>query len=187
MEFTKYDMMRFELFEIWLPTLIYKGTEKQQEDMISYLKNDGTQLIHELFASMCQQDGVPYPYSVVDFSVKHFLCGGIEYIEIDLPAFNPKIHDFKRAYLLMIKDENGKWIKKYYTIRRFVGESQYIMYVDAKGNVAINEEIDDQYIDDMDHEYWRLANCFFWGYVRDMKEESKKKKRQQRKKRKDIS
>lgn len=164
-DFSQHDLMRFEFFEHLLPHLIYTGTPKQQDEILGYLREDGMNFIQEMIAVMCNQDQIEYPYKDTDFFVERLERGGAELIRMDLPAYSKQHNDIIRAYLVTIKAPDGKLIKKYYTIRYFVEGPVCIMYVDADGEIWVNEKLDMDRFGDMEYEYWRVANCFVWKSV----------------------
>ena len=102
--YDKYDLLRCEFFEYLLPGLVYGGTQEEQLQLLQSLEDDGSGLIHYLFDKLCKEDGVEYPYTDNDFKVNMIERGGIHYIQICLPGYNPEINDVRRAYIVYLND-----------------------------------------------------------------------------------
>ena len=54
--YTDYDRLRIELFEMLFPRVLYGGTEEEQNAMFHALCEDGNNLVHDLYATMCVQE-----------------------------------------------------------------------------------------------------------------------------------
>ncbi len=178
-KYNYYDYLRYELFEELIPRLLYKGTSEEQNDFFQSLLQGNKHMIHELFQTMCEDDGVPYPYNNVDFETEIFERGGVNILQILLPPCDPEINAILRAYLLYIKWEDRGYIKKYFLIRRFDNGDVFNLYIspDIKGYLC--EELT-EHIDDMEYEYWRLVRDFTALMVQDMRSAKERKKSRQK-------
>lgn len=101
MEYDRYDCLRYELFEMLIPAMLYKGTEKERDEFFGFLKQDGKIFIHDMYQTLCEDDGLPYPYGNPDFEVKLFERGGVNILQILLPPYNPNINDILRVYFFL--------------------------------------------------------------------------------------
>lgn len=107
-KFSQYDMVRIELFEMLFPKMIYSGTVEEQDRFFYALKEDGMNLVHDMYESMCEQDKIQYPYEKNDFSVKTLDRGGVGMIQINIPEQNEQMNDVYRAYVLYTNREKKK-------------------------------------------------------------------------------
>lgn len=82
MEYDRYDCLRYELFETLIPAMLYKGTEKERNEFFMFLKQDGKFFIHDMYQTLCEDDGLPYPYGKPDFEVRIFERGGVNILQI---------------------------------------------------------------------------------------------------------
>ena len=99
-DYDGYDGLRYELFETLIPAMLYKGTEKERDEFFGFLKQDGKTFIHDMYQTLCEDDGLPYPYENSDFEVRIFERGGVNILQILLPSYNPNISDILRAYFI---------------------------------------------------------------------------------------
>ena len=67
-DYDGYDCLRYELFETLIPAMLYKGTEKERDEFFRFLKQDGKTFIHDMYQTLCEDDGLPYPYENSDLS-----------------------------------------------------------------------------------------------------------------------
>lgn len=89
MVYDRYDCLRYELFETLIPAMLYKGTEKERDEFFGFLKQDGKTFIHDMYQTLCEDNGLPYPYGKPDFEVRIFERGGVNILQILLPPYNP--------------------------------------------------------------------------------------------------
>lgn len=168
--YTDYDRLRIELFEMLFPRVLYGGTEEEQNAMFHALCEDGNNLVHDLYATMCVQDELEYPYMENDFTVDVLERGGVQIIQINFPEYNQRINDVIRAYVLYMVKEGNITDKKYFAIKRFSDtEKVFVFHVDAENEPFIGEELTDRF-GDMEYEYWKLVRDYARLMVKDMKE-----------------
>ena len=157
--YCKYDCLRFELFESLLPQMLYCGAEKEKEEFFSSLEQDGRTLVHDMYKILCEDDGVPYPYEEKDFKVEIFERGGINILQILLPPYNPNINNVLRAYLLYTKYGDGRDTKRYFVIKRFKDGNISILYINAKMEALLGEDLT-EHTGDTEYEYKKLVSDY---------------------------
>lgn len=162
-EYDEYDCLRYELFEILIPAMLYQGTEEEKDEFFKFLKQDGKSLIHDMFRIICEDDGLAYPYEKTDFEVRVFERGGINILQILLPPYNSQVNDILRAYLLFAKSGTAR---RYFMIKRFKRGNSFILYVNPESEKFLGEELT-EHLGDMEYEYWKLicdyAKTLVWG------------------------
>ena len=168
-EYDRYDCLRYELFETLLPEMLYKGTEKEKDKFGELLKQNGKTFIHDVYQTLCEDDGLPYPYENSDFEVGIFERGGVNILQILLPPYNPNINDILRAYLLFTKSDDSKDTRRYFVIKRFKDGKIFILYANPECEKLLGEELT-EHIGDMEYEYWRLVRSFGETILLDMRE-----------------
>lgn len=179
-QFDCYDGLRYELFEVLLPQMLYKGTEIQKEEFFNTLLSEGKDFIREMYNALCEDDKLPYPYKKEDFEVETLERGGVNLLKISLPPYNPAINDILRAYLLFMRKKNDKICIKYFVIKRFANGNIFNLYVTPKGEIRLGEELT-EHIGDMEYEYWKLVSDYSKIIILDMQEEERRKHRRKSK------
>lgn len=172
---TQIDFIRFEFFEKLFPVLVYSGTKEEQDSIIKMLNSDGDSFIHDLFAGICEQDNVGYPYGNNDFKVKKIEAGGIYFIQIQLPGLNTNMNDIKRAYIAYMQDKETGEIKErgYFTIKYFMESgTTFVLYIDSKSEGYIGNELTEK-ADDIDYEIWSITRDFVSIMVGDWRKQEK--------------
>lgn len=168
--YTDYDRLRIELFEILFPRMIYGGSEEERNETFNALREDGSNLVHDLYASMCVQDQLEYPYSENDFTVEVLERGGIGIIQINFPEYNQQINDVVRAYILFSGKDGSASNRKYFAIKRFSENGKvFVFHVDTAYEPFIGEELTEQF-GDMEHEYWKLVRDYARLIVKDLRQ-----------------
>ena len=66
-KYSYYDYLRQELFEELIPKMLYKGTEEESSRFFQQLFQENKRLVRDMFQTLCEADGVPYPYHNKDF------------------------------------------------------------------------------------------------------------------------
>lgn len=168
-DYDGYDCLRYELFETLIPAMLYKGTEKERDEFFGFLKQDGKTFIHDMYQTLCDDDGLPYPYENSDFGVRIFERGGINILQILLPSYNPNISDILRAYFIFTKRDNGRDTRRYFLIKRFKSGKIFILYANPECEMMLGEELT-EHIEDMEYEYWRLVRSYAETILLDMRE-----------------
>jgi hypothetical protein len=174
-DYDGYDCLRYELFETLIPAMLYKGTEKERDEFFGFLKQDGKTIIHDMYQTLCEDDGLPYPYENPDFEVRIFERGGVNIMQIILPSYNPNINDILRAYFLFAKSDDGRDIRRYFLIKRFKNGSIFILNVNPKFEKLLGEELT-EHAGDMEYEYWRLVHNYAKIILCDMCRNKRKNK-----------
>lgn len=167
-QFSNYDCLRYELFEMLLPKMLYTGTEEQKDDFFNLLRQEGKSLIYNMYYTLCEGDKILCPYEEKDFEVEIFERGGVNLLEILLPQYNPGINDILRTYVLFAKCVEEKQIRKYFIIKRFMNGNVFNLHVTPKMEKILGDELTG-HEGDMEYEYWRLVNYFSWIVVQDIK------------------
>ncbi len=169
-EYDRYDCLRYELFETLLPEMLYKGTEKEKDKFGELLKQNGKTFIHDVYQTLCEDDGLPYPYENSDFEVGIFERGGVNILQILLPPYNPNISDILRAYLLFTKSDDSRDTRRYFVIKRFNDGKIFILYANPECEKLLGEELT-EHTGDMEYEYWRLVRRYAETILLDMRED----------------
>ena len=131
-EYDRYDCLRFELFETLIPAMLYKGTEKDKNEFLGFLKQDGKAFIHDMYQTLCEEDGLPYRHEKAEFEVEVIERGGVNILQILLPPHNPNISDILRAYLLFAKRGDSIGTRRYFVINRFKNRKIFILYANPE-------------------------------------------------------
>ena len=169
MEYGRYDCLRYELFEMLIPAMLYKGTEKERDEVFGFLKQDRKTFIHDMYQTLCEDDGLPYPYENSDFKVRILERGGVNILQILLPSYNPNISDILRAYFIFTKRGNSRDTRRYFVIKRFKDGKIFILYANPECEVLLGEELT-EHIEDMEYEYWRLVRSYAKTILWEMRE-----------------
>ena len=175
--YDNYDLLRCEFFEYLFPGLVYGGTQEEQLQLIETLEEDGSGLIHYLFEKLCKEDGVEYPYTDNDFKVNLIERGGIHYIQICVPGYNPEINDVLQAYILYTNDRETDAIVewRYFLIKRFWdGGKVSILHITADDEKLLGDDLTDKE-NDLEYEYWKLARNYMSVIAENIKEWISKK------------
>ena len=168
-DYDGYDCLRYELFETLIPAMLYKGTEKERDEFFGFLKQDGKTFIHDMYQTLCEDDGLPYPYDNSDFEVRIFERGGVNILQILLLSYNPNISDILRAYFIFTKRDNSRDTRRYFLIKRFKSGKIFILYANPECEMMLGEELT-EHIEDMEYEYWRLVRSYAETMLLDMRE-----------------
>lgn len=167
-EYDRYDCLRYELFEMLIPKMLYKGTEKEKDEFFGFFTQYGKTFVQDMYQTICEDDGLPYPYKNPDFEVETFERGGVNLMQIILPSYNPNISDILRAYFLFAKSDDGRDLRRYFLIKRFKNGSIFILNVNPKFEKLLGEELT-EHAGDMEYEYWRLVRNYAKIILRDMR------------------
>lgn len=168
-EYDGYDCLRYELFETLIPAMLYKGTEKERDEFFWFLKQDGKTFIHDMYQTLCEDDGLPYPYENPDFEVRIFERGGVNILQILLPSYNPNIGDILRAYFIFTKSDDSRDTRRYFLIKRFKNGKIFILYANPECEKLLGEELT-EHTGDMEYEYWRLVRSYAETILWEMRE-----------------
>ena len=169
-EYDGYDCLRFELFETLIPAMLYKGTEKDKNEFFGFLKQDGKAFIHDMYQTLCEEDGLPYPHEKAEFEAEVIERGGVNILQILLPPYNPNISDILRAYLLFAKHGDSIDTRRYFVIKRFKNGKIFILYANPQCEQLLEEELT-EHTGDMEYEYWKLVRTYAKVILLDMKNE----------------
>lgn len=163
------DCLRYELFETLIPAMLYKGTEKERDEFFGFLKQDGKTFIHDMYQTLCEDDGLPYPYENSDFEVRIFERGGVNILQILLPSYNPNISDIMRVYFIFTKSDDSRDTRRYFLIKRFKNGKLFILYANPECEKLLGEELIG-HTGDVEYEYWRLVRSYAETILWEMRE-----------------
>lgn len=156
----KIDILKYELFQVLLPKIIYNGKEKEDIEFFSDLIEDGNQLIFEMFSFLCKEDKVRCPFRLQDFKVETIKWENTKITKIEIPGYNYEINNILRAYIFFSTDKEDKnrvkW-KKYFLIIQFKDRKKYIVYIDSKGKMCLGKELLEQ---DIEKEIWHVVKTY---------------------------
>ena len=134
----KYDILKYEFFEVVLPDMLYKGTKMEQYEVILNLIADGTGYIRELFRTCCKQDGVKYPYKKInDIHVSMLSSCEVYLFQIDLPEYNRNINDIARVYIVF-NERDGEILFKTFSQNGLlrIGKSESYILIRKKVDIS---------------------------------------------------
>lgn len=121
-----------------------------------------------MYQTLCEDDGLPYPYENSDFKVRIFERGGVNILQILLPSYNPNISDILRAYFIFTK-RGSRDTRRYFLIKRFKNGKIFILYANPECEMMLGEELT-EHIEDMEYEYWRLVRSYAKTILLEMRE-----------------
>ena len=176
-EYDRYDCLRYELFETLIPVMLYEGTEKEKDEFFGFLKHDGKNFIHDMYQTICEDDGLPYPHEKTDFEVEILERGGVNILQIILPPCNPNINDILRAYVLFAKHGVSIDTRRYFVIKRFKNGSIFILHINLELEKVLGEELT-EHTGDMEYEYWKLVCDYAKTIVWDMCKNTEKSEKE---------
>lgn len=159
MRYGRYDYLRYELFEVFFPEMLYRGTDSEKDEFFFFLKEDGKTLIYGMYKIICEEDGIPNPYEKKDFDVRAFERGGVNILQILLPPNDPDIDGIMRAYLLFTKRGDRRRTKRYFVIKRLKDGRSFILYINKKLEVLLGEDLTG-HMGDMEYEYYKLVSDY---------------------------
>lgn len=165
-----YDYLKYELFETVLPGMLYEKNDAEQEEFFQYLLQDQEKVIREMYSTMCDDDGVTYPYAEGDFEANLFEMQGVNFLQIQMPEHHREISDILRAYILFSNGDDESCMKKYFLIKRFDDGGVFSLHITPEGKGLLGEELTDC-SGDMEGEYMSLARDYIRLLVQDMREE----------------
>lgn len=161
-EFDKYDMLQYELFEQLIPELLYHAEKEIRKLLLENLQSEYSGSIYDLFEKLCEEDKVSCPYSESNFAIKYFEVSGIEFVEIAVPGTTNQINHCIRAYILSAHERENPDKKhvRYFIIKKFRGnEGIYVMYVSPDGELQLGSDLTD-HLEDRDYEYRAVGRDF---------------------------
>lgn len=162
MEFDKYDVLKYELFEQLLPEMLYTMAEEEREILIEELENTSENEIFDLFSRLCKADKVNCPYEEKDFSINRFEKGGVRFIEMRVPESSAQINQVLRAYILIAHERKNEEIKhmRYFMVKKFFQNGMvHVMYITPDNEVMLGDELTN-HMDDKQYEYRTVARNF---------------------------
>jgi len=174
-QFDRYDFLRYELFELLIPKLLYKEAQEQNEEFFNLLLNKGKDFLHEIYNTLCEDDNLPYPYEKQDFEVRILKRKGVKLLQILLPSYNSAINDILRVYILFMENKDGRVCKKYFVIKRFANGNIFNLHITPEDKKRLGEELT-EHIGDLEFEYGKLISDYELEIALDMQEEEKKRK-----------
>ena len=162
MEFNKYDVLKYELFEQLLPEMFYTMKEEERDLFIEELENTSGNEIYDLFKRLCKEDKVNCSYEEKDFAINRFERGGVRFIEMCVPESTAQINQVLRVYILIAcerKNEEKKHMR-YFLVKKFFENGMvHIMYITPDNELMLGDELTN-HMDDKEYEYCSVARNF---------------------------
>lgn len=163
-KYNNYDCLRYELFEVLIPAMLYQGTEEENNEFFRLLMQEGKTLLYDMYNKLCEEDKLSFSFEKADFGVEVFERGGINILQIKLPPGNPDIADILRAYVLFMKGKDGTYNKKYFVIKRFIDGEIFNLHITPGMEKLLGEELTGN-AGDMEYEYWKLVRDYVRAIV----------------------
>lgn len=163
LEFDKYDMLKYELFEQLIPDMLYTGPDEIQQLFLQELENEEENHVYELFCKLCDEDEVPCPYGEHSFSIERFEEGGVQFIEITVPPSSYQINHVLRAYVLIAHERKNPEVKhlRYFIVKKFLEKGMvHVMYISPEGESLLGDELT-SHIENRKYEHHAVARNFF--------------------------
>lgn len=162
MDYTVYELLRYELFEQLFPVLLFSGIKKERKQALYDFTHGGSDFIHVCFEELCKEDGVPYPYSENDFKVNYFERGGVKFVQIILPEIEPSKNknNIFRAYLMYSEVKGSIKTYKYFVIKHFAEGDKTVIVNLVPDEIGFLGHDLTEHKGDMEYEYWKLVNDY---------------------------
>lgn len=170
-KFDKYDMLKYELFEQLIPTLLYEEENNVGKLLLEELENEADRAVYDLFCRLCEDDKIDCPYEISDFAIKKYEMSGIRFIELSLPESNDQINHVVRAYVLIAHERKNPEIEfvRYFIIKKFRDKGQiYVMYVSAEDELQLGTDLTD-YADDREYERRAVGRDYLMVLSKELK------------------
>lgn len=156
MDFTKLELIRFELEHILIPQYYYSEPDKTSEQMIEYLFTG--KFMAAAFEEICEEDGVECPYDESDFPTRFFEYKNMKVVQINMPeADDTRIRHALRLYFVYepLKLGGKVGLRKYFLTE--VSNGKLVMlHINEKGEQWLAEELKED-----DNEEEILFECYF--------------------------
>lgn len=143
-DYNKYDLLKYELFEQLLPSLLYSLDEEKYKMFMEDLASETGNIIYELFAKLCKEDRVECPYDKKDFAIDIVDEGGLEFVIVSIPKWSPKINSALRAYIVTVSERENpdKKYTRYFYIKKFADKGMvHVMYVSPSDELLLGDEV----------------------------------------------
>ncbi|MCM1540710.1 MAG: hypothetical protein NC121_05550 [Blautia sp.] len=158
-KYDPYEYLRYELFEELVPRMLYWGTEEEKNEFFQLLLQENSSLVCDMYKMLCEDDGQPCPFQRDDFKTEMFKRGGISFLQINVPQGNSGTGGILRAYLLYMKQEDGRFVKRYFVVKKFQNGNVFNVHIAPDTESVLGEELT-RHAGDMEYEYWKLVRDF---------------------------
>jgi len=158
----KYDMLKYELFELLLPEFLYTVSEEVRNLFLEELESESENLVYDLFYKLCKEDKVPCPYGKDDFAIEKFDKEGILFCVINVPESSAQVNQVLRIYILSAREREKPEVKhvRYFFVKRFCNpDIVHVMYVSPNGEPMLGKELTD-HLEDRKYEQRTIAKEF---------------------------
>ena len=162
MKIDKYDMLKYELFELLLPEFLYTVSEEVRNLFLEELESESENLVYDLFYKLCKEDKVPCPYGKDDFAIEKFDKEGILFCVINVPESSAQVNQVLRIYILSAREREKPEVKhvRYFFVKRFCNpDIVHVMYVSPNGEPMLGKELTD-HLEDRNYEQRTIAKEF---------------------------
>lgn len=162
LDFDKYDMLKYELFEQLIPDMLYTGSDKEREMFLEGLEDKAGNMAYCLFKRLCDEDKVLCPYDKEDFSMDWFEEGGVHFTEITVPEASPEINYVLRAYVVKTyeRQNSNKKHFRYFVVKRFHDNGMiHVLYFSPENEWLLGEELTN-HVEDKEYEHRSVARSF---------------------------
>ena len=159
LDYNKYDLLKYELFEQLLPSLLYSLDEEKYKMFMEDLTSETVNLVYQLFAKLCKEDKVECPYKKEDFAIDIVDEAGLEFVIVSIPAWSPQINSVLRIYIITATERENpdKKHTRYFYIKKFADKGMvHVMYVSPSDELLLGDEVTN-HVGDMAYERRTVA------------------------------
>ena len=143
------------VFERLLPNVFY--LEDEDGCLFKALRCDGSKLVYDLIAKLCEMEGQTCPFGAGDFRMKEMTGDGMNTFRIDLPQCGDSTGGLLRAYLAYGRDNSA--CRRYFLVKRFPNGKIFNLHIDPQIQTRRGVELADC-IGDLESEYQQLIKDF---------------------------
>ena len=159
LDYNKYDLLKYELFEQLLPSLLYSLDEEKYKMFMEDLTSEIVNLVYQLFTKLCKEDKVECPYKKEDFAIDIVDEAGLEFVIVSIPAWSPQINSVLRIYIITARERENpdKKHTRYFYIKKFADKGMvHVMYVSPSDELLLGDEVTN-HVGDMAYERRTVA------------------------------
>ena len=159
LDYNKYDLLKYELFEQLLPSLLYSLDEEKYKMFMEDLTSETVNLVYQLFTKLCKEDKVECPYKKEDFAIDIVDEAGLEFVIVSIPAWSPQINSVLRIYIITARERENpdKKHTRYFYIKKFADKGMvHVMYVSPSDELLLGDEVTN-HVGDMAYERRTVA------------------------------
>lgn len=144
LDYNKYDLLKYELFEQLLPSLLYSLDEEKHQVFLDELASDTGNIMYELFTKLCKEDKVECPYHEDDFAIDVVSEGGLDFFIVSIPESSPGINAVLSAYIVTVRERENpdRRHTRYFYIKKFADKGMvHVMYVSPSDELLLGDEV----------------------------------------------